>query len=190
MVILIQCHNTYLIQLYAYRFNFHFRRYCVNSNMDTYTVYSGTSSTYWKTRLQNLAFVLFCTPTGAFSNNYRSWLFLRGCGWEGFYFPFCTRHCTCTHSLTIIVCPSHLTTFEQLSMPVVAVWYSSKELSFSLLNIDVFPTPSSPRRTTLYVGPRLGAAAISLKTTLRVWPQCAISVFVDQSAEVAGRGIT
>ena len=60
MVILIQCHNTYLIQLYAYRFNFHFRRYCVNSNMDTYTVYSGTSSTYWKTRLQNLAFVLFC----------------------------------------------------------------------------------------------------------------------------------
>ena len=44
-------------------------------------------------------------------------------------------------------------TFVQLSIPVVAVWYSSKVLSFNRLNNDVFPTPSSPSKTTLYVGP-------------------------------------
>lgn len=56
---------------------------------------------------------------------------------------------------TIMFCPSILTTLVQLSMPVVAVWYSSNVLSFSRRKRDVFPTPSSPSNTTLYVGPRL-----------------------------------
>lgn len=60
--------------------------------------------------------------------------------------------------LTMTVSPSTLTTLVQLSMPVVAVWYSSNVLSFSLRKSDVFPTPSSPSNTTLYVGPRVGAA--------------------------------
>ena len=60
--------------------------------------------------------------------------------------------------LTITVSPSTFTTLVQLSMPVVAVWYSSNVLSFSLRKREVFPTPSSPSKTTLYVGPRLGAA--------------------------------
>ena len=63
-------------------------------------------------------------------------------------------------NLTITVSPSTLTTLVQLSMPVVAVWNSSKVLSFSLRKRDVFPTPNSPSKTTLYVGPLLGAAII------------------------------
>lgn len=63
-----------------------------------------------------------------------------------------------TRVLTMTVSPSTLTILVQLSMPVVAVWYSSKVLSFNLRNSEVFPTPSSPSSTTLYVGPRVGAA--------------------------------